>query len=315
MKKAIEETKKIIDSSLKYGITGVSKFDGYQRSYFWTNESISKYLNVITPDSDSCALTVLASGDHAYNLVALGLKDIDTFDINKLTEFIAFGLKKAMFLKYNYYEFLSIMSFLSGAYINLERFNEFINDLLPFMDAKYRLYWKEINDYIYKNHEIQTSNLNIFRFLTYNINIARSSFKDCNNYLKDEYSYNAFKSNLSKANINFKLADAYNLGNEFNRKYDFILLSNILDYADSKWGKFWSYDKLQEFEESLKGLCKPNTIVFLKYIFEYSYTKNDKIIMDSDIRIENLTDESIITLPNYYNFGIEDAMILKRFKE
>lgn len=52
-----------------------------------------------------------------------------------------------------------------------------------------------------------------------------------------KYYYEEFKNRLMLANITFKEANAYRLEAKFGSTYDFVLLSNILDYFDKYFGK------------------------------------------------------------------------------
>ena len=77
--KDIEEVKELINLSIKQGFYGyfynsetVKPFRKYARTYFSTNENINGYLKFISNDNYNNALTVLASGDHLFNLINKG---------------------------------------------------------------------------------------------------------------------------------------------------------------------------------------------------------------------------------------------------
>lgn len=52
-----------------------------------------------------------------------------------------------------------------------------------------------------------------------------------------KYNYEEFKNRLMLANITFKEANSYRLEAKFDSTYDFVLLSNILDYFDKYFAK------------------------------------------------------------------------------
>ena len=106
MDDAINEVKKLINNQVINNNISVqgNAFAGFQKTYFFTNENINAYLNLVDLTDKNNALTVLASGDQLFNLINKEITEIDTFDINKLTEYYVFGIRMAMIEKYNYKE-------------------------------------------------------------------------------------------------------------------------------------------------------------------------------------------------------------------
>ena len=144
MEKAILEVKKTIEDQVKYGDTCFNglPFSRYQKFYYCTNENIKAYLDLVEFTNKERALSVMASGDHIYNLITKGILDIDTFDTNELTEFYALGLRRAIILKYNYQEYLNLMNnFLRNEDVSLNDLSDFLNGLLQFMDGKHRCFF------------------------------------------------------------------------------------------------------------------------------------------------------------------------------
>lgn len=321
MEKCIEGAKKLIDEQIDNHkmlntsfISSHTGFDGYKRGYFWTNENIKEYLDLADFEGKENALTVMSSGDHIFNLIAKGIKNIDTFDINKLTEFLVLGLKKAMILKYNYHEFILTMKLITDESLvkSVEGVSQIIYDLLPYMDRKYRLFWQEILDYNYKIQKELNMDLNLIYLLYCGLNNTMA-FINRNQYLHSEEEYNKFKNNLYKTNISFKYANAIDLDKEFNDKYDFILLSNILDYAYIYFGELWDYGKLTDFENQIQKLTKKDCVVFLHYIFN-SYKKYNPIIHNSLIFKNNLNGEQIWKISKYFSKEIplfEEVLVRK----
>ena len=97
--RAIEEAKKIINMFGTKNYNNSNLFDGYQRVYFQTNENIEGYLGLEDLSHKENALCIAGSGDHAFSLISKGINDIQLFDINKLTEYMIMGLKKAIILQ------------------------------------------------------------------------------------------------------------------------------------------------------------------------------------------------------------------------
>lgn len=318
MTDCINGAKKLIEEQVrknKIEFSGI-KFSEYQKTYFWTNEQIGDYLGVVDLEGKDNALTVTASGDHTFNLITKGILNIDTFDTNKLTEFFAFGFKRAMILKYNYNDFCIIIERLRSTQISIEELNEIILGLLPFMETRHRIFWQSILDFNYNTQRENETNLNLFLMLSLEkqteITIANKFF---NNFLIDEEHYELLRTKLGLANITFTHAEAINLREYFANKYDVILLSNILDYFYKRFGRNWNYDDLQKYVEELKTIMKPDGIIFLHYILSL-LRKNDiyrkQIFNCSTISLEDLINEELILLPEVNN--VTNAIILKRIK-
>lgn len=308
--------KRIIEGQVKENkYTDISEnFKKYQKSFYWTNENIACYLGMVNLRNCENALCVASSGDHIYELIAKGIKNIDTFDINKLTEYYSLGLKKAMILSYDYYNFLEVMNLISLD-LPIDYLTDILRDLLPCMEQKYRKFWQEIIEYNYKIQTKYNTNLNLIKMLYIGTDFPRMHINNCY-YLLDEYCYRDFKSKLRNANLTFKNVDALELPEHFkNKKYDVILLSNILDYANTTWGENWDVQKLKDYLKSLEGITKENGIIFYKYILSYlkEGIEKEKIFHNSSIKKEEINDEFYI-MPKSTNTNEEDAIILRRVK-
>lgn len=311
---SIKASINIIENQIKnYKITNTGiPFDTYQKVYLWTNENINGYLSDINPNISDIALSVMASGDHTFNLITNGVLNIDTFDTNVLTEYYVLGLKRAMVLKYNYNEFISVMNKLSSNDVSIEESTNIIYELLPYMDSKYRKYWLELNDKNYKLQREYNTNFSIFHLLFINI-LDDYKYLKSNNYLINEDNYNKLKDNIVKSNISFMNADALRLHESFKKKYNYILLSNILDYFYKTYGFNWGIDKLNEYIKSLESMSSDHINIFLNYIFMYSgknYTRST-IINSSSIKNTDIINSEIILVDNINNKSKDGVIILK----
>ena len=316
MEKCIEETKKLIDTQVNNGKISVTghAFSGYQKVYFSTNENINAYLKLVNFSKKNNALSVLASGDHTFNLITKGILEIDTFDTNKLTEYYVLGLKRALIIKHDYKTYNDILSLLTNPETSNEVISSIIYDLLPLMDYKYRIFWNEIVDY---NNKLQKNNdikLNLIELLFINIEDVMTY----NNYLMCEENYNKLKDNLKNSNITFNNVNAADLSKTYNDKYDFILLSNILDYFYKEYGSKWDITKLNEYVYKLDKLLKKDGVIFLNYLYFY-YSENNtrtfSLIKQSNINKNDLDEnnylvEKIETAGHKYG----DGMILQKKK-
>ena len=147
----INGTKELLNKQYESGKAFCSgkPFSTYQKVYFSTNENIKDYINRSNLEGKNTALSVMASGDHSFNLVEKGILNIDTFDSNALTEFYVLGIKRAMIMRYSYKEYLITLNKLLDINTSLIELTSILSDLLPFMDKKYRGYWRTIIDYNY----------------------------------------------------------------------------------------------------------------------------------------------------------------------
>ncbi|MBQ4584294.1 MAG: hypothetical protein IJA94_05360 [Bacilli bacterium] len=53
-------------------------------------------------------MCVLSRGDHAFNAICHGIDKVDTFDVNRLTEYYAIGFKKRAIECLNFEQFCSL---------------------------------------------------------------------------------------------------------------------------------------------------------------------------------------------------------------
>jgi len=318
MSKAIFEAKQIIRQQLKYDYMWCDNgFVGYQKGYFITNENIDGYLNLTDLySSNSEALTVTSSGDHAFNLIQRGVLNVDTFDVNYLTEYIALGLKRAMILKYDYFEFMTIFWKFLDPLISLYELSDLISGLLPYMEKEHKIFWKKVLDYNYKLQKNNPESVSLIYLLCTGLNSYSSIFHIFNNtYMQDEFCYGKLRNNLSNANITFSHVDAIDLAKKYNgKKYDLILLSNILDYFYLYWGDEWDYSLLGEYLDSLEGITKENAVIFVKYIFGINmFNFNNSSCDDMNFSREDIKEEFFDILD--YNANKEiNGMILRRVK-
>jgi len=97
----------------------------------------------------------MASGDQAFNLIYLGVKHIDTFDINVLTYFI-YHLRKAIFLAYGFKQSLEIEAIFWFNFTNPKMLLKMLTTLRPFMSNDVYIFFEEIlkcNSYLSPSDE------------------------------------------------------------------------------------------------------------------------------------------------------------------
>lgn len=311
MIQAISETKKMIENHLNElnDFNVMSDFSKYSPAILFTNENIKGYLEYAKLSKNSDALTVLASGDQAFNLITKGVRNIDAFDINYLTEYFALGIKRAMILKYDYQDFLEITYKLISGKMDLITLSDFVVGLFSFMEKEHRDYWQAIIDFnFHKQRYIPEANqLNLFNMICYKC--WSSLLTSSNNYLENETKYNYLRNNIAKSNITFRYANAANLSKYFDKKYDVVLMSNIMDYLEQGWkSEPCNYIEIFEYSKRMKKLLKQNHQVFLAYIFNYEENKFDYPGIE---KFNQKNNASIISFKSQQRY-IDDGVVLIR---
>lgn len=119
-------------------------FSRYSKVFFAASENIRAYLDQ-ERFNKSRALTVLSGGDHVFNLISHGVKEIDAFDINYLTYFV-YKLRLAMIRGLSYQDFIQAnydFSF-SG---HLNNCDNMINFLKRYLDEDVYGYYKKMIEF------------------------------------------------------------------------------------------------------------------------------------------------------------------------
>lgn len=177
----------------------MSKYDAV---YFCTNENISSIFKNIDVKNKK-VLSILGSGDQTFYLVKNGVKDIDVFDINKLTFY------------YFYLRIWTIIYLKSYYPISLE--NDYIEKVLSFVKVK--------------NHSEEVAYNYWLKYLdTFSSGDIRRIFQGIYYVSKIPNVYNLNRK-LKKINFDFYNIDISRRV-DINKKYDIIYVSNINEWID-----------------------------------------------------------------------------------
>lgn len=231
----------------------------FDRIYHFTTEAISGYYNNLN-FKDKKILTVLASGDHALNAILMGSKEIDTFDINKLTIYY-YKLKEAGIKALPLEEFKKF--FYSNYPNNIKENKNLFNwksylKISPFLEKKYKDFWDSL--YLeFNGYDIGKSDL----FWASEKN--QNSVAIYNNYLTEE-NYNRLKNILLEEEIKFNFQNINIKDLKTNVKYDYIFLSNISQYLEF----IYEDNCLDNFNNLIQNLSvnlNKNGILFHSYLY------------------------------------------------
>ncbi len=302
----IKAVKQLIKKSYNNGFYLSNKpFEKYSKAYFSTNENIKGYLNYLDISLYENALSVLSSGDQMFNLICQDILNIDTFDINKISLYIVFGLKLTLIEKYDYEDYLKIVSTLINANTSLEELTSILESILPNMDKEYREFWSRIIEY---NYELQKNNgksLNLLHLICQNTSGFKKSLRG-NLYLENAHYYQRLKNNLRNAHINFYNTDIMHLP---IKKYQLLLLSNIISYYEVEYHKPLNKYEYQYLLNYLTNFIDDKGIILFNYLFdEEIYKWKDHLEILKDLGLES---SSVNPLSYLHEM---DIAILKRGK-
>ena len=184
MNDALNKSKDIINKQVIFGAPYVleNTYNKYQKIPASTNENIDGYMSKLDFNNKDNTLSVMASGDHVFNAALYGIKNIDTFDINKLTEYYALGIKRSAILKFDYHNYIDFMNKLFNKSTSLAELNDLINLVFPYMNSNYKKYWKSIIDYY---STFKCDSVNLFWLLL--VDITKIEGYMTNSYLDNEF--------------------------------------------------------------------------------------------------------------------------------
>lgn len=201
----------------------------YRRVYYCSNENLEELFNNFS-FKDKDVLSVLASSDQLIHAYYHGARQVDTFDRNKLTKYYYYLRKWAIEYNLEYYPNKN----------ELFKDHSYIYSLLQKVKCKSRgeeeayIYW---STYIKKVVSFNNS------YMYYACHIKK------NNEIKD---MGKLKEIVAKP-LSFELEDISAKVN-LKKKYDVIILSNILEYYSDK-------DTLESCRNNLYSLLKDNGVV------------------------------------------------------
>lgn len=242
-------------------------FSKRAKVYLFSNEPLKEMFSdrKFFDDEDlsgKSVFSIMASGDFFLNACLLGCKDLTLVDINEYS-FYYFEIKKAMIKKYNYQEFIDMYKNLTDICYKFEEYGSFIrDDIKKKIKVKFSLYGDEVFAFIR-----YVSWSDSFQFNTNNMKRRIDFFSDHNLYLSSEDDYNKLRNILLKDNIklNMSVSSLFDIDFLDMKSYDYIYLSNVLDYCDV----FQSYEFLQKLKD--KFLNEKGKIILVYRTDKYKY--------------------------------------------
>ena len=207
---------KALDIYLK---RGVKLHDEYSYAYANTNENLSEIWTRFKFDDNVKALSVLASGDQIFDMILKGLRNVATFDCNRIAEYFTLGIKKTAIECLDYYQFIEMFDYFTyGFNYEMEKY------VISCAPSEYKKFWEELF-YILKQKGRPA--VSVFEFTEGDIREVLLNNR-CN-YLMSNNNFKKLQENLKNADITFNYDNIKNISKNYG-KYDFIYISNIMDY-------------------------------------------------------------------------------------
>ena len=230
--------------------------ENVDRIYFSSNENLKLLFdNINVKDKD--VFCVLASSDQLFYSYYNGAKNVDTYDINKLT-------------LYYYYLRKWVIQY-SNCYYPDERLgNEYIYNILSKVKVKSQ---EEEDAYNYWMIYVRT----VFNYMTHKI-FFKSSYID-KNRISD---VNKIKDIVSDIDLSFRNIDISSDDLNINKKYDVIITSNISEYF------FDNVVKINNYRINMNNLLKEDGVIVSSLIFSNYVNSVEKKMFSKEYDIREL---------------------------
>lgn len=239
--------------------------DYFTKMYLMSTENLAGYLKYYN-FKDKCVLTTGSSSDQILNLINYGCLNIDHFDINPFVKYY-YDLKKNAILTLGlkkYLQFFNLETPLDKSEILNERTYYKLSKLL---DNDSKLFWDSLyNDF---------TPIEICERLFFDEFMSNENAKLNNKYLLDN-NFKDLSKKIEKANVNFMNINITDL-KKTKKKYDYVMLSNILDYVfklNSMFNTIEIIEVLEEYKKfliTLTSLLNDDGIMFFHYFWEIEH--------------------------------------------
>lgn len=240
---------------------GLERSQKYSKVYLNSNENLEELFKQISV-KDKDVLTVLSSSDQYFRCLYNGARSVDTFDIN-------------VFPKYYYYVRKWYMEINRKCAISKEmvyRSDQWFHELLPKIKCKstneeyaYKFWKKYIEEYQGKLGDL------LFRLVEGDSNFDRAVDSLCE-IIKDKP-------------LNFSNSDICD-GIETNKKYDVIILSNILEWY------LFEPQKLKSCKSNLERLLKDDGKIVCSCVMDFDINSGEMEIFQDEFNYERIIDQN-----------------------
>ena len=253
----------------------------YMPFYHNTNENLSRLFYNFSIKNKN-VLSVLGSSDQVFSCLYYGAKEVDSFDVNRLTIYYYY-LRKWLLkenIEYPNEDNINILENNKNLYTLIQNLKIDENNI---NENKARLFWL---NYLYRTPGKLTKNL-FFKTVS-----ARSQ-------VPYKYALDIVYDKIPNKDIIFYNMDI--LKNfKIDKKYDIIILSNILEYA-------FNTEDFEIVRENLDRLLNPGGEAICSYIINEQDSKRhsveEKVITRNNLSIREFNDEYKDIFNNYVQVG------------
>ncbi len=265
----------------------------------FTTENLNGYMSEFDFNGKS-VLTVGSSADQIINAYLMGAREVVCFDINPLVKYY-YDLKVAGICCLEFSEFVNFFCYYSKSkfFRNKDAFSlDIFSRLLPFLDSESRYFWQSLLE-SFRSKSIR-------KYLFSRDEYSLECLRNINSYFSID-NFNYLKGILGKVKLEFINEDVRYVSRLLNRKFDYIMLSNISSFIQ----KLYSVDGIYGFRRnvlSLEEFLESNGVLFLAYLYDMSYERKVPFYWDAIYDISNVRnvfcdrDISMISFPGVDSF-------------
>ena len=201
-------------------------FDNNSKAYLRTTENINGYYNKLN-FRDKKVLTVIGSGDHIFEAILRGAKEVEGFDISE-NAILLYYLKEAAIKTMDFEEYMNFF-YVQNKCFTKEGYNILrtrLNEItLPYWDKVFASSTKEPLDYI---KEMLVSKPAFYMVPS----VASLKLSTLSSYLEEE-NYYELQSKIDDTKVSIHLRDVKDI-DKVKDSFDYIILSNIFEYQDTE---------------------------------------------------------------------------------
>lgn len=257
------------------------EFNNKSGAYLRTTENINGYYDNLS-FAEKKVLTIIGSGDHIFEAVLRGAKDIEGFDIST-NAILMYYLKEAAIKSISFEEYLGFF-FVENTCFTRETYQKIRDNI----NEVAKPFW----DKVFSSKEIEPlesiSNILVSKPALYMTPQAASmKMSPLSSYLSEE-NYYKLQSMINNSKISINLRDVKEV-EKVSSNYDYIILSNVFEYQDS--------DAFLELIAEYRKHLNPDGLIVVGYAYH-----------DVDLTIFSEFDK--LDIPSRYTLnGISNAPV------
>lgn len=223
-------------------------FVPFKRIYTTSNEQLDAVFRGFDL-KDKDILSVLGSSDHVFSEYYLGAKSVTAFDVNELTKYYYYLRKWSLIYR--------------GVDVPYGNSKEWFLELLNEVSTKSELEEEALSFWKYLNRKASSYTSKLFMGgISFNRRVPYENDLDC------------MTSIIEDRDIDFSKINVFDFF-DYDRTFDVVVLSNILDYASTPAA-------LATCRDNLVDHLSDNGIVICSYVLS-GYGYNDKNMLQDDI--------------------------------